>query len=104
MYGAGAGAAQKSGGSATLISTGLVNLDPIILILGLDGSESVKDEAGAKINMNYRIVHLSASNLPSSSPRTLSHLLFFVHLCELFGLLAGGAWRVSSGDRIHVET
>ena len=35
---------------------GLVNLDPIIFILGLDGSESVKDEASAKIKINYRIV------------------------------------------------
>ena len=37
-----------------------MNVDPIIFILGLDGSESLKDEAGAKININYRIVHCPA--------------------------------------------
>ena len=38
-------------------------MDPIIFILGLDGSESLKDEAGAKININYRIVQELVSKI-----------------------------------------
>ena len=53
-------------------------MDPIIFILGLDGAESLKDEAGAEININYRIVqwaYLHRSILQTDSEMLIKNLI-----------------------------